>query len=683
MSNMFLNVVSTFKGDGISAATRQLGAFGKQAGGLGGTLGKVGAALATFGVAAKAVQFTQASIESARDLERNLFSVNTIFDDLAPRMVKFTENAEKIGLSQKDAAKAVTFLGSVLKQSGFSMEDTATETEKLVELGVDLAATYGYDVQEALLGMTALFRGEYDPIEKFGVAMKQAEINAELQARGLHKLTGAARRNAEQTIRMELLYERAADASGAFTAQTGNLFVEQKKLSAQFENMQATVGTALLPAMGELVETLVPLVDAVLPRLVQAVKDAGPALEVITNFMKDLSDESTTTGSTVSALADGLGTAFRLLAENFGVIVQLTLLIGGLRLAFVLLSAAMATTPFGWAVIGLGALATGFVLVRDAVKDADTALYNYNVEMMKTDPVKQAIAPYKVYEGILGHVSDSSRAVTKRTREMIAEVDRADRAKLGRLRDQFRKTTISAAYAANEIRRMRMQAGLAAVGDTKTDVQEKDVDTGGGGGSKKETAAEKKEREKREREKKRAEEQRRKEKEILEKRKAAFKSFQESVKQTFSQFKETILSAFDLPSLGNSVNSITRNIGKLLERTRKFASNISQLASMGLDPALLQQVIQAGPIAGAQLAASLVAGGASAIAGINASFGEFGNLASQIAGVGTGALYGTAQTVNNYSVNVTGGVATSADVGRAVVNAIRDFERQSGSAWRN
>jgi hypothetical protein len=42
---------------------------------------------------------------------------------------------------------------------------------------VDLAATYGYDVQEALLGMTALFRGEYDPIEKFGVAMKQNEIN--------------------------------------------------------------------------------------------------------------------------------------------------------------------------------------------------------------------------------------------------------------------------------------------------------------------------------------------------------------------------------------------------------------------------------------------------------------------------------------------------------------------------
>jgi hypothetical protein len=52
MSNMFLNIVSTFKGDGIKQATSQLGAFGSAAGGLGSTLGKVGAALAGFGLAA-------------------------------------------------------------------------------------------------------------------------------------------------------------------------------------------------------------------------------------------------------------------------------------------------------------------------------------------------------------------------------------------------------------------------------------------------------------------------------------------------------------------------------------------------------------------------------------------------------------------------------------------------------
>jgi prophage DNA circulation protein len=170
---------------------------------------------------------------------------------------------------------------------------------------------------------------------------------------------------------------------------------------------------------------------------------------------------------------------------------------------------------------------------------------------------------------------------------------------------------------------------------------------------------------------------------ILEKRKSAYESFADSVKSLFGQIKDSILSSFNLPTLGNSVNSITRNISKLLERTKGFARSISQLSGLGLNSTLLQQVIQAGPMAGSQLASALVGGGAGFIGQINRAYGEFGDLAGGIAGTGTTAAFGTQQTVNNYSIEVTGGLATGSDVGRAVVNAIRDFERQSGSAWRS
>jgi hypothetical protein len=173
-----------------------------------------------------------------------------------------------------------------------------------------------------------------------------------------------------------------------------------------------------------------------------------------------------------------------------------------------------------------------------------------------------------------------------------------------------------------------------------------------------------------------------KEQEILNKRQSAFESFADSVKSLFGQIKDSILSSFNLPTLGNSVNSITRNISKLLERTKGFARSISQLSGMGLNSALLQQVIQAGPMAGSQLASALVGGGAGFIGQINKAYGEFGDLAGGIAGTGTSAAFSGQQTVNNYSIEVTGGLATGSDVGRAVVNAIRDFERQSGSAWR-
>jgi hypothetical protein len=82
------------------------------------------------------------------------------------------------------------------------------------------------------------------------------------------------------------------------------------------------------------------------------------------------------------------------------------------------------------------------------------------------------------------------------------------------------------------------------------------------------------------------------------------------------------------------------------------------------------------------LAASLASGGSGVISQINQAYSEFGGLASGIAQTGTAGAFANRQTINNYSIAVTGGLATGADVGRAVVNAISSYERQSGAAWR-
>jgi hypothetical protein len=173
-----------------------------------------------------------------------------------------------------------------------------------------------------------------------------------------------------------------------------------------------------------------------------------------------------------------------------------------------------------------------------------------------------------------------------------------------------------------------------------------------------------------------------KEKKILQKRKDAYKAFLESVKQTFGQIKESILSSFNLPSLGNSVASITRNMRKLIDQTRNFSSNLGTLAGLGLDPALLQQIIQAGPVAGGALAEAIVAGGSSFVSELNAGYGEFGGIAGAIAGIGVGSQFGTQNVVNNYNIEVRGGLDSGPSIGRAIVRAIRDYERSSGAGRR-
>ncbi len=682
MSNMFLNVVSTFKGDGLSAATRQLGAFGKSAGGLGSTLGKAGAALASFGLATKAVAFTKESIDSARDLERNLFSVGTIFDEFAPKIVQFTKNAEQLGLSQKDAAKASTFLGSVLKQSGFSMDFVTAETQKLVSLGVDLAATYGYDVQEALLGMTALFRGEYDPIEKFGVAMKQSEINSELAARGLNDLEGAARRNAEQTIRLELLYQRAADATGAFTAQSGNLYVEQKKLSAAWENMKATVGTELLPAMGGLVEVLKPLVDELTPRLVQVVTDAQPAIQTLTQLIKDMGDTTTTTGATVSAFADIFGTAFRLISENFGVLLQLTTLLLGVRLAITLVTTAMAVFTAHPIIATLTLLAAGFILVNDAANNlrytVDTtgkSVTSFNTALKNTG--KEGDYVRKKY-GVIGVTFQKASAEARR---LSTEVANADKAKLDNLKAQILGIKFSSREATNEIRRMREQAGLPAI-EEKAAASAVDPDPTGGGAK----AAGKKAGgnfvgsfQNAINEFNKAFPRKWKElatkfldanavkpewtefgsklgntlinglRKNIEKRRLGLQFLKPIYEQATKlqdafaartqyqvKLKEDIMGMFDFKDVKNGLSGIIKQFKDQVEQTKKFKENLAELQKLGLSGGVFQKIVEGQDF---NTAAELVKGGAAAVGEVNTLFGQLTGFADEIATISGNQLY--------------------------------------------
>ena len=765
MSQMFLNVVSTFKGDGLAAATRQLGAFGQASNGLGSTLGKVGAALASFGIAAKTVKFGKDSIDSARDLERNLFSVNTIFDEFSPKIVQFTKDAEQLGLSQKDAAKASTFLGSVLKQSGFSMDFVTTETQKLVSLGVDLAATYGYDVQEALLGMTALFRGEYDPIEKFGVAMKQSEINAELVARKLDHLTGSERRNAEQTIRLELLYQRAADATGAFGAQSGNLYVEQKKLQAQFENMQAQLGMDLLPVFGKLVEALVPLVDDLTPRLAQAVQDAIPVLETMVGTLADMSDESTTTGQTFGTLSTLMGNAFRLVAENLGVIVQLAAVFAAARVAVVLFNAALKVSPMTVWMTTIGSLIGSVIIAADTFKrlrkevdragdaltgfekdsvaalGAMTGFNPLNNPMIKLfqDAIKlalrlsgvlDALPKEKVvkirleadvrnrqmgdYLGFLtGRANEPGGISSGKTGGDTGGGGGKPAAAALSAIEQLNKTqslSKKQAEAQDKLLGLNLKQGVVdqilslakpvkAANDIFNDLTKKNgtltkkgieqvkslnatYDAGieqvnarrAESAAAAEAAAQ-------------AARQAAYELEQAEKARLAtldqlYANFLDTIKGTFAGIKTAIQGAFDITGLGGSTNAIIRNMNKLLTKLKSFSANVKQLATMGLDPALLQQIITAGPMAGGRIASALVAGGAGALSAINAGYGEVGSLASEIAQTGVSSLFDTQKQQNVYNITVTGGVGSGSTIGKAIVDAIKDYERTSGAVWQ-
>jgi hypothetical protein len=161
-----------------------------------------------------------------------------------------------------------------------------------------------------------------------------------------------------------------------------------------------------------------------------------------------------------------------------------------------------------------------------------------------------------------------------------------------------------------------------------------------------------------------------------------YANFLDTIKGTFAGIRNAIQGAFDITGLGGSTNAILRNMDKLLTRLKSFSANVKSLATMGLDPALLQQIITAGPMAGARIASALVAGGAGALSAINAGYGQVGSLASEIAQTGVSSLFDTQKQQSVYNITVTGGVGSGSTIGKAIVDAIKDYERTSGAVWQ-
>jgi hypothetical protein len=554
----------------------------------------------------------------------------------------------------------------------------------LVQLAGDLGSFNDLPTADALAAIQSGLQGQAEPLRKFNVflddlTLKQALFNATGQ-----KVTGTLTTQQKMLAAYTAIMEQTTVQQGDFVKYQDTLGNQLKIVGTEFENLTRDIGMMLIPVITEAMPVIREMATELGEKLKAAIASVDwkalttSIIEVTTFFVENIE----TIAKVVAAIFI-LNTTYKLMTVASG-LVTLALQIQDwwtakvatgttfLTIATNLLSQAMRLIPFVAVIAGLIVMADQYNKTKTAIEKTIPALGQFETETIAVansaalfspylNVLKQIIAALLVATGAADAFKGAiGKPYTGPARITQAEIDAR---LLGRA---IEKGRVPAPFVMPDIQGM-IDAAASSIPTFDTpafEQQQQAVVDGIGSLTDAQTEAANREQE------------------ILDKRQSAFESFTDAVKSLFGQIKDSILSSFNLPTLGNSVNSITRNISKLLERTKGFARSISQLSGMGLNSALLQQVIQAGPMAGSQLASALVGGGAGFIGQINKAYGEFGDLAGGIAGTGTMGAFSGQQTVNNYSIEVTGGLATGSDVGRAVVNAIRDFERQSGSAWR-
>jgi hypothetical protein len=220
--------------------------------GIGRIVGTLGITLGFAGI----IQGAKASVEAASDLEQQFGALDSIFKGNSAEMKVFSKEMNKIGLSSAEAARQSSLLGALLKGSGLNIEQTTKKTKNLVELAGDLAATFGGPTSEAVRAISSLLRGERDPIERYGVSLKQVDINAQMLKDAKNGLVFASDREAAIQATLTLLYEKTTDAQGQAAREAGTYAGVMGALTAKFTDMQVQIGQALLPTLTKFSEWL-------------------------------------------------------------------------------------------------------------------------------------------------------------------------------------------------------------------------------------------------------------------------------------------------------------------------------------------------------------------------------------------------------------------------------------------
>jgi hypothetical protein len=188
------------------------------------------------------------AFDSASEMQQSAGSIEAVFGDMADAMKANAADAyESVGLSTSAYEQAAAVIGSQLKNAGMDAGKAFDTTFDLIQKGADMAAVFGGTASEAVDALSSALKGEMDPIEKYGISLNQAAIDAQKAADGHAKLTGAADKAAQTQAILELITRQSSQTQGQWSKQAGTAAESTQIAKAAWDNAAGTLGQRLLP----------------------------------------------------------------------------------------------------------------------------------------------------------------------------------------------------------------------------------------------------------------------------------------------------------------------------------------------------------------------------------------------------------------------------------------------------
>lgn len=214
---------------------------------------KIGGFLAGALAVGAGAEFLKGAVTEASNLGESLNAVNVTFGDNAAGIKQLGEEAANaVGLSKNEfnslAVQFSSFATSIAGKGG----DVVGTMDELTTRGADFASVMNLDVNEAMSLFQSGLAGESEPLRKFGIDLSAAKVEAFAYADGIAKAGKPLTEQQKVQARYGLLMRQTAKTQGDFANTSDSLANSQRRLGANFKNIQASVGQALIPTLERL-----------------------------------------------------------------------------------------------------------------------------------------------------------------------------------------------------------------------------------------------------------------------------------------------------------------------------------------------------------------------------------------------------------------------------------------------
>lgn len=181
----------------------------------------------------------------------------TVFGDAREQMDGFVSRlANMAGMTRTEMRDLAGNIGGIVIALGMGRKEAADFSEQMIQAAADMASFNNADARDVSQALLATLRGEFDVVEKYGVALTAADVKT-------RALAETGKKNEEQLTRQEkawatlrLTMEQAALQMGDLERTKDSLANRSREVAARLREMWETLAILLVPEFEKAVNNL-------------------------------------------------------------------------------------------------------------------------------------------------------------------------------------------------------------------------------------------------------------------------------------------------------------------------------------------------------------------------------------------------------------------------------------------